>query len=91
METLGTIIRKFREARDLSLQDLADLCECSKAHLWELEQGKSSNPTIQVLAKLADALWLDLGALAHVAAQPWRKGAIITTNAGVGALSGETR
>jgi len=39
-----------------SLQELADAVGLSKPHVWELETGKSKNPTKDVLEKLADHL-----------------------------------
>ena len=49
-------VRELREKEGLSLQELADLVGVSKAHLWDLEQGRSKNPSIELLKKLADKL-----------------------------------
>jgi transcriptional regulator with XRE-family HTH domain len=64
----GYSIREAREAEGHSLSKAANLVGISKAHLWELESGGSRNPTIQVIAALAAAYGLDLGALAREAA-----------------------
>ncbi len=37
-----------------SLQQVADAVSASKAHIWELETGKSANPSIELLRKLAE-------------------------------------
>ena len=42
---------RFREGE--SLQRLADSVNASKAHIWELETGKSGNPSIELLLRLA--------------------------------------
>ena len=59
MSCLGEMIKTLRHTRDLSLQDVADAAEISKAHVWELERGKSINPTIETLCKLGIALKTD--------------------------------
>jgi len=37
-----------------SLQDVATVVGSSKAHIWELETGKSQNPSIELVRRLAD-------------------------------------
>ena len=37
-----------------SLQELADAIGMSKAHVWDLETGKSTNPSREVVMKLSD-------------------------------------
>ncbi|APW42021.1 transcriptional regulator [Rhodoferax saidenbachensis] len=54
--TFGVRLRKFRMAKNLSLQQLADEVGASKAHIWDLEQGKTSNPTLALLTELSRAL-----------------------------------
>jgi transcriptional regulator with XRE-family HTH domain len=36
-----------------SLQQLADTINVSKAHVWELETGRSRNPSLEILKALA--------------------------------------
>lgn len=62
------VIRQARERCDLSLSEAGNLIGCTKAHVWDLEQGKARNPTIKVLAGIACAYDIDLGALAHLCA-----------------------
>jgi transcriptional regulator with XRE-family HTH domain len=50
---------RLKEARlrsGKSLQEVADAIGASKAHLWDLEMGKSKNPSIDLLRKLSDYL-----------------------------------
>jgi len=47
-------LKRLRLKNGESLQELADAVGLSKAHVWELETGKSSNPTKEVLERLSD-------------------------------------
>jgi transcriptional regulator with XRE-family HTH domain len=51
--TLAQRLKELRLKKGDSLQGLADAVELSKAHVWELETGKSKNPSIELLTKLA--------------------------------------
>lgn len=53
---LGPLIRMRREALGMSLADVAKAAGCTKSHVWELEQGRSRNPSVATLHKLAMAL-----------------------------------
>lgn len=46
-------LKKLRSKRNVSLQKVADAVGASKAHIWELETGRSSNPSADLLVKLA--------------------------------------
>lgn len=61
--SLGQKIRKLREGRGWSLSDLARETEISRSYLYELEAGRRSNPTRNVLQRLSDALGSDLSDL----------------------------
>lgn len=50
----------LRKRRKLSLQDVADRAGVSKAHIWEIEAGRSRNPTIATAAGIASALGVSL-------------------------------
>jgi transcriptional regulator with XRE-family HTH domain len=50
---LGSKLKKLRTKKGESLQDVANAVGASKAHIWELETGKSKNPSIELLTKLA--------------------------------------
>ena len=50
-------------AKKLSLQGLADKVGASKAHIWELETGRSENPSIDLLTEIAKALGVSVAVL----------------------------
>lgn len=52
----GARLRDFRMKKKLSLQELADTVGASKAHVWDLEQGKTKNPSLGLLTSLSRAL-----------------------------------
>lgn len=54
--TFGPRLRIFRMKQKLSLQELADKVQASKAHIWDLEQGKTKNPSLALLTQLSRAL-----------------------------------
>ena len=54
-EQISANLRSFREKRRMSLQEVADLAGLSKAHIWEIEQGRG-NPTVSTLEGIAAAL-----------------------------------
>jgi len=56
MDTFAQRLRKLRMAKNLSLQQLADQIGASKAHVWDLEQGKTKNPSLSLLTELSRAL-----------------------------------
>lgn len=58
--TLGPRIRRFRMAKKLSLQELADAVGASKAHIWDLEQGKTRNPSLALLTALSRELGVSI-------------------------------
>src|SRR3569623_1502754 len=47
-------LKKLRLQSGESLQQVADAIGLSKAHVWELETGKSRNPTKDVLERLSN-------------------------------------
>lgn len=52
--SLGARITELRLARRQSLQDVADAVGVSKAHIWELEKGRTDNPSMGLVTRLAD-------------------------------------
>ena len=52
--SIGSKLRQLRLKQGESLQDVANAVEASKAHIWEIETGKSSNPSLDLLTKLAE-------------------------------------
>jgi transcriptional regulator with XRE-family HTH domain len=57
---IGVRLRNSREDRGLSLNALSELAKVSKGYLSQLENGSASNPSIDTLGRLADALELPL-------------------------------
>jgi|TARA_B100000530_G_C15912087_1_gene469795 transcriptional regulator with XRE-family HTH domain len=56
MDDFAKRLRKYRMAKNLSLQVLAEKVGSSKAHIWDLEQGKTKNPSLSLLTNLSRAL-----------------------------------
>ncbi|MGD9724783.1 MAG: helix-turn-helix domain-containing protein [Alphaproteobacteria bacterium] len=56
-------LRALREAQKLSLQEVADKIGASKAHVWDLEQGRSTNPSYELMKKLADCFQVSVSDL----------------------------
>ena len=52
--SLAHKLKDLRSKKGQSLQQVADAMGVSKAHIWELEVGKSSNPGLGLMKKLAD-------------------------------------
>lgn len=58
--TISERCAALREQYGLSLQEVADRAGLSKSHVWELEQGRSRNPTVDTAARLARAFGVSL-------------------------------
>jgi len=56
MADVAPMLKKARERRKYSLQDVANLTGLSKAHVWDLENGHSDNPTFLTIVVLSKAL-----------------------------------
>jgi transcriptional regulator with XRE-family HTH domain len=52
--TLAQRLKELRRRKKEPLQKVADAIGASKAHVWQLETGKSKNPSIELLTKLAE-------------------------------------
>lgn len=53
---LGTRIKLLREMRGMTLQAVGDAAGLTKSHVWELEQGRAVNPTVNAVWGLSAAL-----------------------------------
>src|SRR5215207_11744486 len=64
--TLGLAARisELRLNSRQSLQDVADAVGVSKAHIWELEKGRTDNPSIGLVTRLADHFGVSVAFLA---------------------------
>jgi transcriptional regulator with XRE-family HTH domain len=60
---LATKLKALRLKKNKSLQQVADAVGASKNHIWDLETGKSRNPSIELLTKLAKALGVSVADL----------------------------
>lgn len=56
MSQLGPTIASLRYDRRMSLQKVADAAGLTKAHVWELEKGRSNNPSLTTIIGLGTAL-----------------------------------
>ena len=57
---LGEQIRNVRKEQGLSIVELSDKTGLSTSHLSEIETGKTTNPGVAVLQKIATALGISL-------------------------------
>ena len=51
---VGARITQLRLRKNQSLQEVADAVGVSKAHIWELEKGRTDNPSMALVTRLAD-------------------------------------
>jgi transcriptional regulator with XRE-family HTH domain len=71
----GELIKDARKTAGMSLQAVADAMHSSKAHLWEVEQGRT-NPSTKFVWEICKVLPIDpLVALQSAAQSYSRKGA----------------
>ena len=52
----GARLRRFREAKNLTLQQVADAVGCTKAYVWELEMKEGQRPSAERVRALAKVL-----------------------------------
>src|SRR5882724_5462834 len=50
---LSSKLQELRRSTGHSLQQVADAVGASKGHIWDLERGKATNPSIDLLRSLA--------------------------------------
>jgi len=62
--SMKNIIANERATLGLSLQEVADRAGITKSHMWELEQGRSVNPTIWTVYGLSRALGVPFSKMA---------------------------
>jgi transcriptional regulator with XRE-family HTH domain len=60
---LGARITQLRLQKGESLQQVADSVGVSKAHIWELEKGRTDNPSMALVTRLADHFGVSLTTL----------------------------
>lgn len=52
--SIGARLAELRLRKGKSLQDVADAVQVSKTHIWQMEKGRSENPSLELLKKLAE-------------------------------------
>jgi transcriptional regulator with XRE-family HTH domain len=67
---LGENVRSLRGASGLSQERLAEMARLSTIYLGQVERGTASNPSLGVVAALAEALGVPPGVLLSVGPQP---------------------
>lgn len=70
-QTMGTVIRRERRERGLTLKDLAERSVLSLVYLGEIERGKKY-PSASVLERLAEALGYEVPDLLELVADALR-------------------
>ena len=61
---LASKLKELRASKAQSLQQVGDAVGVSKAHIWELEAGRTANPGLELLKKLADYFQVTVAYLA---------------------------
>ena len=67
---IGERLFNLRQKSGESLQQVADKVGVSKAHVWELEKGRSRNPSFDLVRKLAAHYNVSIDVLCGDAAEP---------------------
>ena len=62
LKSLGASIRKLRIERQVTQQDLAEMCNFEKSNMARIESGRT-NPTFLTLFKVSDALKVSISHL----------------------------
>jgi transcriptional regulator with XRE-family HTH domain len=59
----GARIAELRRSRKESLQTVADAVGVTKTHVWELEKGRTENPSMAVIKGMADHFQVSIASL----------------------------
>ena len=70
---IGERLFSLRQKTGESLQQVADAVGVSKAHIWELEKGRSANPSFDLVRSLARHFGVSIDVLAGEAVEPGAK------------------
>lgn len=70
---IGERLFSLRQKSGESLQQVADATEMSKAHVWDLEKGRSKNPSFELVRKLADHFNVSMDVLIGGGEEPTAK------------------
>lgn len=89
---IGERLFSLRQKTGESLQEVADKVGASKAHVWELEKGRSKNPSFDLVRKLAQHFGVSIAVLTGEVDEPDQKDVqIAQINRGLEALSERDR
>jgi transcriptional regulator with XRE-family HTH domain len=90
--SIGERLFSLRQKSGESLQGVADKVGVSKVHIWELEKGRSRNPSFELVRKLAAHFDVSIDVLTGEATEPdAREMQIDRIHRGLGALSARDR
>jgi transcriptional regulator with XRE-family HTH domain len=67
---IGVRLNNLRRMSGESLQQVADAVGISKAHIWELEKGRSRNPSYELMQRLAVHFGVSIAVLSGEAEEP---------------------
>lgn len=67
---IGERLFSLRQKTGDTLQQVADAVGVSKAHVWELEKGRSKNPSFDLVRKLASHYGVSIDVLTGDAMEP---------------------
>ena len=67
---IGERLFSLRQKTGESLQQVADKVGVSKAHVWELEKGRSRNPSFDLVHKLAEHFGVGIDVLTGRTGEP---------------------
>lgn len=88
--TLGEEIRAARAWARLSLQGVADRSGYTKSHVWEVEKGRSRNPTVGMIAGLSKALGVPFLRLSQAALNSLEQGECLPADGPLGGQDGSS-
>ena len=61
--SLGRRLAELRDKKHQSLQEVAEAVGVSKAHIWELEKGRATNPSMALVTRLANHFGVSIRSL----------------------------
>jgi transcriptional regulator with XRE-family HTH domain len=84
-------LKELRLRSRQSLQEVADAIKVSKTHVWELEMGRTENPSLEMLTKLADHFKVPIRTLVGEDPESSEDASLVRMFRQVGELSAQER
>lgn len=90
MDSIGEMIKKYRQEHGMSMEEFASRCGLSKAYISLIERGKNTRsdkpivPSIDTVKAIADVLGVDLNVLLRSMGYNAPMKTVITTEPGYG-------